>query len=60
MFKMIFESISGVEVFPVAALIIFFSFFVGLIIWLIRADKKWLRHMEKLPLDYKAGDNGNA
>ncbi len=60
MFTMLFESISGVEVFPVTALIIFFSFFVGLIIWLIRADKKWLRDMETLPLDNKAGENGDA
>ncbi len=60
MFKELFESISGVQIFPVAALLIFFSFFIGLIVWLARADKKWLRHMEQLPLDYKAGENGDV
>jgi hypothetical protein len=35
------------------ALILFFSFFVFLIIWVFRLDKFYVKEMEALPLDNK-------
>ncbi|HNB56406.1 MAG TPA: cytochrome C oxidase Cbb3 [bacterium] len=39
------------EIWPTIALVIFFVFFVGLIAWLVRIDKRHLHHMETMPLD---------
>ncbi len=45
------ESIAGVGIYPLVSLIIFFSFFLVLGTWALRADKNYLRRMEHLPLD---------
>lgn len=44
------ESISGVGVFPVITLVIFFGFFTLLALWAIRARKEHLNAMNRLPL----------
>ncbi|OJJ21828.1 cytochrome C oxidase Cbb3 [marine bacterium AO1-C] len=51
MFKHYFEQVQNIGIFPVISLIIFFSFFVILIIWLTRLDKKHVSDMRHLPLD---------
>ena len=51
MFKYYFESIENVATGPVISLIIFFAFFIALIIWLWRMDKKHVDKMKNLPLD---------
>jgi len=51
MFKHYFEQVQNIGIFPVISLIIFFSFFVILIIWLTRLDKKHISDMRHLPLD---------
>ena len=51
MFKHYFEQVHGIEIWPIISLIIFFVFFVCLILWVIKADKKYLSIMESLPLD---------
>ena len=45
------SSIDGVEIFPIIVLLLFFSIFMGLIIWIIRIDKKYVTKMENMPLD---------
>ena len=57
MFQYLFDSIAGVEIFPIISLILFFLVFIGIVIWAIRADKKYLKKMEELPLDM-SNNNG--
>lgn len=45
------ETITGIEVYPLISLIIFVVFFVGLFIWVIKADKKEMDEMSQIPLD---------
>ncbi len=44
-------SIDGIEIFPVISLLIFFTFFVGLGIYVFRADRKKIEEIERIPLD---------
>jgi len=57
MFQYVFDSIAGIEVFPIVSLILFFGLFIGIVIWAIRADKDYLKKMEELPLDV-SNNNG--
>jgi flagellar biogenesis protein FliO len=50
MFKYYFERIQDIEIFPVISLLIFVLFFVSLLIWVVKADKKYIQSMEHLPL----------
>ncbi len=50
MFKHYFEQIHNIEVFPLISLFIFFLFFLGLLIWVIKADKTYIQSMQDLPL----------
>lgn len=51
MFKHYFEQIDGIEIFPMIALFVFISFFLGLIIWVLKANKKYIKEMSELPLE---------
>ena len=51
MFSDYFKQIDNVEIWPIMSLVIFFTFFVSLIIWLIKLDKKHINKMKNLPLD---------
>jgi cbb3-type cytochrome oxidase subunit 3 len=51
MFKEIFESMSDIGVFGLISMIFFLLIFLGVIYWTIRADKKYLKKMENMPLD---------
>lgn len=51
MFKEILNSISGVEIWPIIALFLFMGIFVGIVIWVIRLDKRFIKKMEELPLE---------
>lgn len=50
MFKYYFERVQDVEIFPVISLLIFVIFFISLLIWVMKADKKYINSMEHLPL----------
>ncbi|HRO41594.1 MAG TPA: CcoQ/FixQ family Cbb3-type cytochrome c oxidase assembly chaperone [Flavipsychrobacter sp.] len=43
------ESITGVGIYPLTSLIIFFVFFTGLSIWALKADKNYIIRMKQLP-----------
>jgi hypothetical protein len=44
------EGIAGVGIFPLISLLIFFFFFMGVTIWVFKADKTTMEEMENLPL----------
>jgi cytochrome c oxidase cbb3-type subunit 4 len=44
-------SIDGIEIYPVVSLVIFFTFFVGLGIYILRADRSKIEEIKQIPLD---------
>ncbi|MDH3711233.1 MAG: c-type cytochrome [Cyclobacteriaceae bacterium] len=51
MFKYYLEQIQNVSIWPIISLTIFFGFFILLLLWLIKVDKKYINKMKNLPLD---------
>jgi cytochrome c oxidase cbb3-type subunit IV len=51
MFKHYFERIQDVEIYPIISLGIFFLFFLSLLIWVIKVNKKYIQKMKNMPLD---------
>ncbi len=51
MFKHYFERMENVEFWPVVSLILFFIIFVGIVIWVFRADKDYINKMKNLPFE---------
>lgn len=51
MFQYLFDSIAGVEIFPIISLLLFLGLFLGIVYWAVRADKNYLKKMEEMPLD---------
>ena len=45
------ESIAGIEIYPLISFVIFFTFFVLMIVYLIKADKNRMEKISALPLD---------
>jgi|AVFP01.1.fsa_nt_gi cytochrome c oxidase cbb3-type subunit 4 len=49
MYKAVLNSILDVSIFPVISIIIFFTFFVGVIVYVIKQDKAFVERMANLP-----------
>ena len=47
----ILNDIVGIGIFPTIAFVIFFSAFVGVIVYVIKADKNHMKKMSEMPLD---------
>lgn len=45
------ERITGVGIFPLTSLIIFFVFFSVLLLWVFTADKKYMSALGNIPFD---------
>jgi hypothetical protein len=45
------EKITGVDVFGISSILIFFTFFIIIAVWAWRADKKLIETLGNLPLD---------
>ncbi|GAB4166945.1 MAG: hypothetical protein Tsb0033_28970 [Winogradskyella sp.] len=45
------ESITGIEIYPLISLLIFFLFFVALFFWVITAKKEYITTVSNIPLD---------
>lgn len=45
------EGIDGIEIFPIISFLIFFSVFVLMLIYVIKADKNRMNILSHLPLD---------
>ena len=58
MFKHYFEQIDGIEIYPLFSLFLFVAFFALMLLWVLKVNKSYIKHMEELPLE-KDG-NGSA
>lgn len=45
------EKISGVSIYPLVSLLIFFVFFVVLLWFVMKTDKDYLKKIEQIPFD---------
>ncbi|WP_431106901.1 CcoQ/FixQ family Cbb3-type cytochrome c oxidase assembly chaperone [Winogradskyella poriferorum] len=45
------ESITGIEIYPLISLLIFFIFFVALFFWVFTAKKEYITTVSNIPLD---------
>lgn len=45
------EKITGVSIYPLSSFLIFSLFFLLMLVWVLRADKKRIREISRLPLD---------
>ncbi|MDB9961595.1 CcoQ/FixQ family Cbb3-type cytochrome c oxidase assembly chaperone [Oceanihabitans sp.] len=45
------DSISGIEIYPIISLLIFFAFFVVLFWWVFTAKKDYIKTVSNIPLD---------
>lgn len=52
------ESITGIEIYPIISLLIFFIFFVALFWWVFTAKKDYIKTVSNIPLD-KDSNNQN-
>jgi len=43
------ERITGVSIYPLTSLLIFFIFFTVMAMWVFKADKKYIRIMKHIP-----------
>jgi hypothetical protein len=46
------ETITGVEIYPLISLVIFFTFFVILFWWVFTAKKEYINTVSQIPLNY--------
>jgi cbb3-type cytochrome oxidase subunit 3 len=51
MYKDVLRSMDGIELFPSISLILFFSFFIIMVIYLIRTGKEFWTEAANIPLD---------
>lgn len=51
MIQQYLESIENIDVFAIAAMLIFVAIFITVVIWIFRIDKKYINKMENLPFD---------
>tara|TARA_R110001592_G_scaffold362149_1_gene675145 strand:- start:3595 stop:3786 length:192 start_codon:yes stop_codon:yes gene_type:complete len=45
------ETISGIEIYPIISLLIFFTFFVVLFYWVATTKKDYINTVSNIPLD---------
>jgi hypothetical protein len=45
------EKITGVDVYAMSSFLIFFTFFIVMTLWAMRADKKLIEVLSNIPLD---------
>ena len=50
MFKHYFNGIHGIEIYPIFLLVVFVTFFVSMVIWLMRTNKAKMEEISKIPL----------
>ena len=45
------EKITGVSIYPLSSFIIFGLFFLAMLVWVLKADKKKIADISRIPLD---------
>lgn len=48
-FKTYLEQITGVGIYPMLSLMLFFLFFSVLLVWVLRANKQYIHNMKQIP-----------
>lgn len=56
-FRHYLESITGVGIYPMVSLILFFVFFTALALWAIRANKNYINTIKNIPLGNENDNN---
>lgn len=51
MIQQYLESIENIDVFAIAAMLIFVAIFIVVVIWIFKIDKKYINKMENLPFE---------
>jgi cbb3-type cytochrome oxidase subunit 3 len=51
MIRRILESTEGADVYAIIGLIFFVISFIGIVIWIFKVDKNYLKKMKDLPLE---------
>jgi len=59
MFKEVLQSIEGIEFYTIVSMLILILFFIGMIVWLFKVDKKYIKHMSELPLNENNNEVSN-
>ncbi len=59
MFKDVLQSIEGIEFYTIVSMLILILFFIGMIIWLFKVDKRYIKHMSELPLNEEKNEIKN-
>lgn len=54
------ETIAGIEIYPIISFLIFFTFFLLVLVYVIRADKKVIEEISNLPLDQNDDNHDKA
>ena len=54
-FKNYLETITGVGIYPLMSLAIFFIFFSAMTYWVLKADKGYIKSMKNIP--FPGGEN---
>jgi cbb3-type cytochrome oxidase subunit 3 len=49
--KQYLANVQGVDGYLIFSMIVFMSFFIGLLFWVLKADKKYIDQMKNLPLN---------
>jgi cytochrome c oxidase cbb3-type subunit 4 len=50
------ERITGVGIYPLTSLLLFFLFFSAMTIWMLKADKKYITAMKHIPFPEKENE----
>lgn len=53
------SSIEDVGIYPIITLILFFTVFIGVVIWIFTRDKEYITELENIPLDKKNSTNNS-
>ncbi len=49
--KQFLEHVTGMEGYLITSMFIFLTFFIGLLVWVFKADKSYIEKMKNMPLD---------
>jgi hypothetical protein len=56
----VLEGLGGhIAAYPIISLVIFVSFFTGVILWALSLSRTHVNHMSQLPLDSQAGEQSH-
>jgi cbb3-type cytochrome oxidase subunit 3 len=45
------NGVQGVDIYLIISLLIFFTFFVGMLIWLVKVNKKYIQEAKNIPFN---------